>query len=227
MFQGVLTLRAFSHPKTLLQLLLAITLPLQLSAQDPNSDAVEAAIRHARAAGARVQQISASEPALEVSFQLAGVEVNDQSLAGLSAIPQVIWLNLAGTKVTDAGLRELAKLETLERLHLEKTAIGDTGIDHLLGLSKLQYLNLYGTQVTDAGLDKLTQLKQLKRVYVWQSQVTEEGIRKLRESLPDCRVIGEVKLAPPAAPPAEQPSGQTPSEAKPGGGEASTPDKDK
>lgn len=208
-------------------LLLAIGAPFQLTAQDQAANSTAEAIQRLRAAGARVQQISASDPALEVSFQLAGNEVNDQSLAGLSLLPQVIWLNLAGTKVSNAGLQELAKLEALERLHLEKTAIGDAGIDHLLGLGKLQYLNLYGTQVTDAGLAKLAQLKQLKRVYVWQSQVTEAGIRQLREALPDCRVVGEVKLAPAQPPPTEQPSGQVPGEAKPEGGESSQTGQDK
>jgi hypothetical protein len=163
-------------------LLIAVIAPLHSSAQEQTPESTDEAVRKLQAAGARVQPVSASDPALEVSFQLAGVEVNDQSLSGLSAISPVIWLNLAGTKVTDTGLQEVAKLEALERLHLEKTSIGDAGIDHLLGLSKLQYLNLYGTQVTDAGLAKLTQLKQLRQVYLWQSLVTDEGIRQLRQA---------------------------------------------
>jgi hypothetical protein len=198
----------------------ALALPLRSLAQEKTASSTDEALQKLRAAGARVQQISANEPVLEVSFQLASQEVNDQALAGLNSIPQVIWLNLAGTKITDAGLKELSGMEALERLHLEKTAIGDSGIDQLLGLAKLQYLNLYGTQVSDSGLAKLAQLKQLKRVYVWQSQVTDEGIRKLREALPECRVVGEVKLAPAAVPANDQPAGQSPADGKPAGGEA-------
>lgn len=198
-------------------LLLALVTSAWGQAADKAPVAGEEVIAKVRAAGARVQQIAANDAALEVSFQLAGKEVNDQSLAGLGALPQLIWLNLAGTKITDAGLKELSGLRDLERLHLEKTAISDAGLDHLLGLEKLQYLNLYGTQVTDAGLAKLAALKQLRQVYLWQSQVTEEGIRKLREALPECRVVGEVKLAPAPTEPAPAPaagSGEPPAEKK-------------
>lgn len=190
-------------------------------AQEPAAVASDEVIQRIRQAGARVQQISSAEPAMEINFQLAPVEVNDASLEGLSAVPNLIWLNLAGTKITDEGLKAVGKLKDLERLHLEKTSIGDEGLTHLAQLEKLTYLNLYGTKVTDAGLMKLADLKQLRRIYVWQSQASEEGIAKLREALPECRVIGEVKLAlaaPPATPAA-------PVDATPAEGEKAPADK--
>ena len=61
----------------------------------------------------------------------------------------------------------------------------------------LEYLNLYGTKVTDAGLEQLKNLKNLKKVYVWQSAVTAEGMQKMRDAIPGCEVIGEVKLVVP------------------------------
>jgi len=181
--------------------------------QEPAAVAPAELLQKLRQAGARVQQISSAEPAMEVNFQLAPSEVNDASLGGLESVPNLIWLNLAETKITDEGLKAVGKLKDLERLHLEKTGIGDEGLTHLAQLEKLTYLNLYGTKVTDSGLMKLANLKQLRRVYVWQSQVSDEGIAKLREALPDCRVIGEVKLTPaaPPVPPAE-PEGGAPAQ---------------
>lgn len=181
--------------------------------QDPTDPVSAEVLQKLRQAGARVQQISSAEPAMEINFQLAPTEVNDASLSGLEAVPNLIWLNLAETKISDEGLKTVGKLKDLERLHLEKTGIGDEGLTHLAQLEKLTYLNLYGTKVTDSGLMKLANLKQLRRVYVWQSQVSDEGIAKLREALPECRVIGEVKLTPaaPPTPPAE-PAGGAPAQ---------------
>lgn len=185
-----------------------------VSAQEPQAAAASDVIQKLRQSGARVQQISSAEPAMEVSYQLAAQKVTDGSLQGLDLVPNLIWLNLAGTGISDEGLKTVGKLKDLERLHLEKTGIGDQGLAHLAQLEKLTYLNLYGTKVTDAGLMQLANLKQLRRIYVWQSQVSDEGIAKLREALPDCRVIGEVKLVPaaPPAPSAAEPAGAMPTE---------------
>jgi hypothetical protein len=182
-------------------------------AQEPPAVAPAELLQKLRQSGARVQQISSAEPAMEINFQLAPSEVNDASLSGLEEVPNLIWLNLAETKISDEGLKTVGKLKDLERLHLEKTGIGDEGLPHLAQLEKLTYLNLYGTKVTDSGLMKLANLKQLRRVYVWQSQVSDGGIAKLREALPECRVIGEVKLTPaaPPVPPAE-PAGGAPAQ---------------
>lgn len=200
-----------------LLLMMALFLNAGLSSfalgQESAAGASAEVLQKLRQAGARVQQISSADPAMEINFQLAPSEINDASLSGLEAVPNLIWLNLAETKISDEGLKIVGKLKDLERLHLEKTGIGDDGLTHLAQLEKLTYLNLYGTKVTDSGLMKLGNLKQLRRVYVWQSQVSDEGIAKLREALPECRVIGEVKLTPaaPATPPAE-PAGGAPAQ---------------
>ena len=181
--------------------------------QEPVATASQEVLQKLRQAGARVQQISSAEPAMEINFQLAPIEVNDASLSVLESVPNLIWLNLAETKISDEGLKTVGKLKDLERLHLEKTGIGDAGLAHLTQLEKLTYLNLYGTKVTDSGLLQLANLKQLRRVYVWQSQVSDAGIAKLREVLPDCRVVGEVKLTPAAPPtPVADPAGEKPAE---------------
>jgi Leucine Rich repeat len=147
--------------------------------------------------GGSVRKIAANVESKEVAFHLSGTSLDDQGIALVPQIAQVIWLNLRGTKITDAGLAHLAGMKDLQRLHLEKTTIGDAGLKHLLGLENLEYLNLYGTQVTDSGIMQLGSLKKLKKLYVWQSQVTPEGVKRLKEVLTGAEIVLNVELAKP------------------------------
>lgn len=189
------------HMVTFVTLALASLAATIVCAQPANEAEIIAKIEQA---GGKVYKISAADSSREICFHLASQPVGDEQLGFAVQIPDVIWLNLAGTKITDDGLKQIAGMKQLKRLHLEKTQIGDVGLDHLLGLAELEYLNLYGTQVTDAGAAKLAAMKNLKKVYFWQSQVSEEGIKSLQTALPDCQVVGEVKLTP-VAPPEQKP----------------------
>ena len=153
------------------------------------------AIKQVEANGGRVFRISAADTSREVSFYLSSKPVGDEQLKGVDAIGEVIWVNLAGTNITNKGLQHLAGLP-IKKLHLERTKIGDDGLKHLKSFKELAYLNVYDTKVTDAGLEHLKDLKQLKKLYVWKSGVTEAGMKKLNESLPDLKIVGELKLEP-------------------------------
>lgn len=145
--------------------------------------------------GGTVRQIAQDSDDKEAAFHLSGKDLNDEGLAAVKEIENLIWLNLANTKITDAGLKHLSGMTSLTRLHLEKTQIGDAGLAHLKGLDKLEYLNLYGTHVSDAGLDHLKALPNLKKVYLWQSKVTEEGAASLEKVLAktDINIGAELK----------------------------------
>ncbi len=186
---------------------LAITLgcwnsPVSLAiAQDQNdvsSRRENSVIAAVETAGGKVFQISAVGPEREISFYLSAQPIRDEHLQDLNAIQNVIWLNLAGTEISNAGLKNLQNMP-LKKLHLERTQIGDEGMPAVATLVELEYLNLYGTKVTDVGLELLKDLKNLKKVYVWQSAVTAEGMQKLRDAIPGCEVVGEVKLVVPVA----------------------------
>jgi hypothetical protein len=153
------------------------------------------AIKKVEENGGRVYRISAADTSREVSFYLSSKPVGDEALSGINAVSEVIWLNLAGTEITNDGLKHLAGLP-LKKLHLERTKIGDDGLKHLKLFKDLTYLNLYDTKVTDAGLEHLKELKKLEKLFVWKSAVTEAGIKKLNESLPDLKIVGELKLEP-------------------------------
>ena len=100
--------------------------------------------------------------------------MTDKDLEALKGLePPLVWLNLAGTQVTDAGLAGLTEFKQLRRLHLERTGIGDPGLAHLVHLSQLEYLNLYDTQVSIAGLGDLVGLEKLRSLYIGQTPATK------------------------------------------------------
>lgn len=156
-----------------------------LQAQD---DAEAKAIAKVQEMGGTVSKIAAKSDEREVTFHLSSQDITDASLADLSGISGIVWLNLRGTKITDEGLAHVGKLTGLKRLHLEKTAVTDAGLDHLKSLENLEYLNLYGTQVSDAGLKNLEGLAKLKKLYLWQSKVSEDGAKGLIAKLADLQV---------------------------------------
>lgn len=154
----------------------------------------QAAIKRVKECGARIVQISSAGPETEVSFYLVGSKVTDAEIEGLSAIPNVIWLNLGSTMITDEGLSQLRGMK-LKKLHLEKTKVSDEGLRYLDDQTELEYLNLYGTEISDEGLKYLHKMKKLKRLFVWQTGVTDAGIKSLQEKIPGLQVVGECKLS--------------------------------
>lgn len=160
------------------------------SEQENKSPAIQAV----ESVGGRVMQISAQSPDREVNVSLVGDKVNDELVAQIASIENVVWLNLARTKITDAGLKPIAQLKSIRKLHLENTAISDDALQYLSALENLEYLNVYGTKITDKGLEHLKPLKNLKKLYVWQTGVTEDGMKQLNAALPQLQITAGVSL---------------------------------
>ena len=131
---------------------------------------------------------------LEVGFHHSGRDLNDDGVAVVAGLENLVSLNLRDTQISGLGLAHLKGLKNLRRLHLERTKIDDEGAQHLAGLKKLEYLNLYSTDITDATLARLGGLKNLKQLYVWQTGVTDEGCGQLGAALPGLRISRGVDL---------------------------------
>lgn len=168
-------------------------IPASLVAAEP-SEAQKAAIAKIEAAGASARPISQSDDRLEVDYHLAGSGVNDEQLAPLKQLSNVVRLHLGGTGISDDGLKNVAGLTTLASLHLENTKITDAALAHLKGLTELTYLNIYNTPVTDTGLAQLKPLTKLEKLFVWQTKVTEAGVKDLQKALPNLKVDTGWKL---------------------------------
>jgi hypothetical protein len=159
--------------------LLALILPCHGESSD------KMAIAAIESLGGSVRGIAKNSDGIEIDFHLNGTDLNDEGLAQVAKLKNIVSLHLGGTKITGAGMVHLKGLKQLQRLHLEKTEVDDYGIAELGGLSELEYLNLHATKTTDAGLENLVGLNKLRCLYLWQTKVTDEGVTKLGKVLPD------------------------------------------
>jgi hypothetical protein len=115
-------------------------------------------------------------------------KVNDDNLAPLAALDQLVWIDLQQTPITDAALIHLAKSKTLERLRLDDTRVTDGGMIHLASLPKLHTLNLERTGVTGVGLAHFDRLP-LQDLYLSRPGVTHDTARIILRSHPSANVI--------------------------------------
>lgn len=106
----------------------------------------------------------------------------------LSLKKQLVWLKMGFTDINDEKLAKIKQLPNLMRLSLEHTPVTDKGLEHLKSNNRLQYLNVVGTQVTANGLMHLKELKELRSVYVYQAKINKDDWPVLKKTLPDTRI---------------------------------------
>ena len=82
-------------------------------------------------------------------------EITDDTLAEISLLNQVMWLNLRNCSITDKTLERLQELPDLSRLNLKNTQITDAGLKYLTGLKQIEVINLEQTAVTKEAAMKL------------------------------------------------------------------------
>jgi Leucine-rich repeat (LRR) protein len=123
-----------------------------------------------------------------VQLHLTNCRVTDGGLDNLEGLTHLQELGLSGTYITDAGLRCLKQLSELRRLSLDNTKVSDPGLISLHGLTRLQSLNLKWTYITDAGLVHLRGLTSLEELWLANSDVTEAGVVDLQKALPKCKI---------------------------------------
>lgn len=169
-----------------------LTAEIKRSLDPPTAEEEQVAIKKIEEIGGTVRTIAMNDDSKEVDFHLQGKELDDEGLAYVKDLRDVVQLHLKDTQITDEGLAHIASLVTLEKLHLERTKVTDAGLQHLKGLGNLEYLNLYGTSVTDAGLEQLKGLARLEKLYIWQTGVTVAGTQQLNAALPDLEIIPDL-----------------------------------
>ncbi len=141
--------------------------------------ASDAARREIERAGGTVEEVPAGageEPFLAVRYP-----GSDTSLAQLTSLGRVRWLDLSQSKVTDAGLTHVARLAELEVLYLGETRIGDAGLERLAALENLRGLYLQGAPVTSDGMRHLAGFTKLEWLNVSYTQVDSVGLARTEE----------------------------------------------
>ncbi len=150
----------------------------------PVDDATEEeAIKQITARGGRVNVLAQNTDEKVVSFHLSDKPIDDEALALVRKLRNVVEINARGTKITDEGVKQLVGLPNLQKLNLAQTGVTDAALIYLVPHTKLSYLNLYGTKVTDKGIDVLANLTSLKNLYLWQTGASEEGAEELESQL--------------------------------------------
>ncbi|PQO37059.1 hypothetical protein C5Y96_07830 [Blastopirellula marina] len=155
----------------------------------PVDDATEEeTIKQIVARGGRVNVLAQNSDEKVVSFHLSDKPIDDEALALVRKLRNVVEINARGTNITDEGIKQLVGLPNLQRLNLAKTGVTDAALIYLVPHAKLEYLNLYGTKVTDQGIDVLANLTNLKHLYLWQTGASQEGADALESQLTGLKV---------------------------------------
>jgi hypothetical protein len=103
---------------------------------------------------------------------------DDETLAALPALANIVRLDVRKAAVTDAGLRHVGALSNLLRLTLARTPVTGAGLAHLRGLHLTQ-VSLEGSPVDDAGLGAIDDLPFLETLDLSGTRVTGPGLSNL------------------------------------------------
>ncbi|MEW4565346.1 hypothetical protein AB1K70_22665 [Bremerella sp. JC770] len=141
------------------------------------------AVKQITARGGRVNVLAQNSDEKVVSFHLSDKPIDDEALALVRKLRNVVEINARGTNITDEGIKQLVGLPNLQKLNVAQTGVTDAALIYLVPHTKLQYLNLYGTKVTDKGIDVLANLTGLKNLYLWQTGASKEGAEELESQL--------------------------------------------
>lgn len=136
-------------------------------------------------------------------LNVRGTRISDGTLAILSKLPQIEWLDIANTNVTDNGVDGLVPLTRIRHLALGRTRFNDSSLELLRLLQTLESLDLSGpagsqradrrARVTglQPGLMKsLSELKQLRALSLGHTSVDGADLEKLAAPLAKVEKLG-------------------------------------
>jgi hypothetical protein len=124
-----------------------------------------------------------------VRVDLVNMHVRENELNLLPQLTEMHSLYLFYTDVDDVTIAPISACSKLTTLDLDGTRVGDAGVKAIARLPRLQWLGLRHTRVSDAGLRHLHSANSLKTVVLWKTQVTEDGVRGLRSALPEVTAL--------------------------------------
>ncbi|MBK9680599.1 MAG: hypothetical protein IPO69_17360 [Saprospiraceae bacterium] len=104
---------------------------------------------------------------------------------------QIVWLNLAGSNLDDESMEIIGQLSNLRKLNLEHNPITDKSLKSIEGLDKLECLNLFNTRVSAAGVNNLSRWPVLTELYLGQTMV-DQDVKTLRQQYSQIEIVGNV-----------------------------------
>lgn len=129
------------------------------------------------------------------SIDLIDNPVSDAGLRSIAGLRGLKELKIGGQyaeQVTDRGMRSLRNLRSLELLELRQTSIQGSGLGVLKRMPNLKTLSLWKSSVDTSAMEHLKQLTQIEKLVVGRTNLTHSDIEELRESLPNCLIVGDI-----------------------------------
>lgn len=117
------------------------------------------------------------------------IEITDDDLIHLNALPKLETLDLTETAITGSGFVDVNELKYLRGLYLEGTGTNDDALEQVARFTNVKDLILSHTPISDVGLEHLTRLNHLESVRLIATNTTADGIGKLKKTFPNCKVV--------------------------------------
>ncbi|MDO4574854.1 MAG: hypothetical protein Q4D98_06530 [Planctomycetia bacterium] len=112
-------------------------------------------------------------------LNLTSTNITDDGMAALEALEQLDALTLVSTEIDGSSFRYLQNLKSLRELNLSSSAFSDEGMAMVGTFTKLEELRLDDTNVTDAGMEPLAGLAELKLLNLQGAMVSDIGLQYL------------------------------------------------
>lgn len=112
---------------------------------------------------------------LDVSYD--GATISKEQLNSLKQIgDNIAFLKLSNCGLNDQMLAQLPELKNLIKIDLHSNPISDDAILQLHKYKHLEVINLYDTEVSNKGLKLLLDIDSLRRLYLWKTKITQQMV---------------------------------------------------
>ena len=116
------------------------------------------------------------------------IEITDNDLIHLNALPKLETLDLSDTQITGSGFVDVKELKNLRGLYLKETGTNDAALEQVARFANVKHIILSHTPVSDVGLVHLTRLHNLESLRLIATNTTAKGIEELKQSFPNCQI---------------------------------------
>ena len=131
--------------------------------------------------GFSVNRLGENNFLLDVSYD--GATIGKEQINLLKQIgDNITFLKLSNCGLNDQMLAELPELRNLIKIDLHSNPISDDAIRQLHKYKHVEVINLYDTEVSNKGLKLLLDIDSLRRLYLWKTKITQQMVIESRSS---------------------------------------------
>ena len=124
----------------------------------------------------------------ELTVDLSGSSVNDESFPVLVDLRRLRTLRVDNTDIADAVASEIGKCKMLRALDLSNTKIGDAALEQLVTLSFLKNLIINDTRVTNDSIPTILSIGSLVKLECKNTAISPVGVEEIQAQSPQLDV---------------------------------------